>query len=248
MINLFFPLLHKLDAWLLVFPLVVRVVIHGLLCGVCAMALYRLLSNQRAIARLKAEARELRSSMLRIDQDPSVYAQAMRRNLAVAFALLGRALPPALLAAVPTLIVSCWLAAFHGYALPESGAVPIQVDPPLRDFVIQPAIMAAPGQALALTADRSTAVVLYAAGQRVYQGRPFNPPVTTLAKRGWWNAVLETVNGYLAPDAPIREIRLRLSRKRLVPGLPDFLAGWETPFFLGLFVAALGLKFALRIE
>jgi hypothetical protein len=50
------------------------------------------------------------------------------------------------------------------------------------------------------------------------------------------------------PGAGIDSIFIDLPRRHLIDSLPYWLAGWEGPYFLAILVAALALKFGLKIE
>lgn len=99
-------------------PLVWRISLWGLFAGFAAMAIYAFASNQKAISDLKKENKELRSRMLSVESR-SEYTALAGKNLKASVRLLGRVIVPALLSALPVLVIAGWLDAYHADALPE---------------------------------------------------------------------------------------------------------------------------------
>jgi hypothetical protein len=253
MINALFPSLTAVDglfAW--VFPAALRVLIWGGIAGALAMLVYRFTSNQTAIARLKAETRDLRRRMLDPELEQSEFARLIRVNLKTSFSLLGKTVLPGLYSTVPVLLIATWLNAFYAYTTPANGdPVTLHVEPDAAAVAIEPASRVAGrnGTGWAITsAPANEALTIVAAGVTAYTGSPFSPPVPEIAKRQWWNALLASEAGYLNPEAGIHRIVIDLPRRRLIGGLPGWLAGWEAPYFLGILVLAVALKFSLEIE
>jgi hypothetical protein len=248
MINVLFPALNWLDAALKeVFPLVVRLVILGLVCGAMSILIYLALSNQERIAALKREGREIRSRLL--SAEPNEFAKLVGRNTKVSGLLLGRVLLPSLISALPVIVVAAWLAIYHNYQVPAD-AVAVRANPPQQHTVIRVG-----DKAYGLPADgspvevsfRHAPVVLEVDGRAVYTGS-LDPPVGSVTKRLWWSPLLENPSGYIDREAQVDEIQFSLPIKRVVPGVPNILAGWELPFFLSVFLSALGLKLLMRVH
>jgi hypothetical protein len=253
MVNAVFPALTAVDGLFASFlPALLRVLVWGAIAGALAMLVYMLTSNQTAIARLKAETRDLRRRMLDPDLEQSEFARLIRVNLKASFSLLGKTLLPGMFSTLPVLLIAAWLSAFYAYAMPPNGeSVRLHVEPPVTALAIEPANRAARKDDTdwAITppiADETLTIV--AAGVTVYAGNPFAPPVPEITKRQWWNALLASEAGYLNPEASMDQIVIDLPRRQLIGGLPDWLAGWEAPYFLGILVVAAALKFGLRIE
>lgn len=253
MVNALFPALTAVDGLFASFlPALLRVLVWGAIAGALAMVVYMLTSNQTAIARLKAETRDLRRRMLDPDLEQSEFARLIRVNLKASFSLLGKTVLPGMFSTLPVLLIAAWLNAFYGYAVPPNGeSVRLHVEPPVTAVAIEPAnrVAGRDGTDWAITsplADGTLTIV--AAGVTAYAGNPFAPPVPEIAKRQWWNALLASEAGYLNPEASIDLIVIDLPRRHLIGGLPDWLAGWEAPYFLGILVVAAALKFGLKIE
>jgi hypothetical protein len=252
MVNALFPALTVVDGLFASFmPALLRVLIWGGIAGALAMLVYKLASNQIVIARLKTETRNLRRRMLDPDLEQAEFARLMRMNLKTSFSLLGRTLLPGMLSTVPVLLIAAWLSAYYGYGVPPNDQpVRLHVEPPVT-VVIQPANGVAERDGddwIIASSPANETLTVVAAGATAYAGNPFAPPVPEIAKRQWWNALLASEAGYLTPDAAIDLIVIDLPRRLLIADLPDWLAGWEALYFLGILVVAIALKFALRIE
>jgi hypothetical protein len=252
MVNAIFPALTAVDGGLAFLPALLRVLIWGAAAGVLAMLVYMLTSNQSAIARLKAETRNLRRRMLDPDLEQPEFARLIRTNLKSSFSLLGKTLLPAVISTVPVLLIAAWLNAFYGYAMPPNGArVTLHFEPRVAGIAIEPETMARSlGDAVwAVTPPAAgETLTIVSSGATAYVGNPFAPPVPEVAKRQWWNVLLGSEAGYLAPDANVDRVVFGLPRRRLVDGLPEWLAGWEASYFVGILVAAVALKFGLGVE
>lgn len=253
MLNAIFPILSAVDGlFAAVLPAVGRVLLWGAIAGALAMSIYRLTSNQSAIARLKAQARDLRRRMLEPELEQPEVGRLVRANLKASFGLLGKTLLPAILSTAPVLLVAVWLDAFYGYVVPPGGApVRLHIEPPGAAVAIEPADRMASvedAELAVIPPPAGEALTIEVAGITAFAGNPFVPPTPVLTQRQWWNAWLGNPVGYVNPQAGIDEIALDLPRRRLFGGVPDWMAGWEIPYFLSIFVAALALKLGLRIE
>jgi hypothetical protein len=253
MVNALFPALTAVDGLFASFlPALLRVLVWGGIAGALAMWVYKLTSNQAAIARLKAETRDLRRRMLDPDLEQAEFARLIRVNLKASFSLLGKTVLPGMLSTLPVLLIAAWLNAFYAYAVPPDGEpVRLHVEPQVTAVAIEPANRIAGREGTDWTirsplADETLTIV--AAGVTAYAGNPFAPPVPEITKRQWWNTLLASEVGYLNPEASIDQIVIDLPPRRLIGGLPDWLAGWEAPYFLGILVVAVALKFGLKIE
>ena len=93
----------------------------------------------------------------------------------------------------------------------------------------------------------SEKIVVMAGDKVVYSGTPLSPPTPALHKRRWWSFLLNSPAGYVVDDAPVDSIRLNLTKRQVVKCMPNWGQGWEFPFFVFVFVAALSIKLGFRI-
>ncbi|MBT3907223.1 MAG: hypothetical protein HN578_21250 [Rhodospirillales bacterium] len=235
MINALFPLLNGIDGLFsdaLTWP--VRVCIWGVASGALAMGVYALLSPQAAIRRLKDRARELRGSMLRPEFSETPFGPTARENLRVSFALLARTAGPTLIAALPVLVTAIWIDITHGYVLPEAGTLK----------VLTSEQESAPDVRLIVSSGKT--LIVMAGHQKIYEGLVTATPF--LEKRHWWNSLVEAPAGYLVSDSPVEQVALNVRRRDVWARMAEWAAGWEAPFFMFVFAAALFFKFRYRID
>ncbi len=90
-------------------PATPRVAFYGVLSGAASMGLYAVAANQRKIAELKAELREIRAAMMAEEDELAEIGALLKRNLKLTLRLSGRVLGPSLLAALPVLVLAAWL-------------------------------------------------------------------------------------------------------------------------------------------
>jgi hypothetical protein len=235
MINALFPLLDGIDGLFsdaLTWP--VRVCLWGVASGALAMGVYALLSPQAAIRRLKDRARELRGNMLRPDFAETPFGPTARENLRVSFALLARTAGPTIVAALPVLVTAIWIDITHGYVLPEVGSLKVQSSETATAHGVR--LIVSSGKSIIVMADR----------QKIYAGPMGATPF--LEKRRWWNSLIEAPAGYLSPTSPVEQVALNVRRRAVWARMAEWAAGWEAPFFMFVFAAALFFKFRYRID
>lgn len=249
LLNQAFPALDALDGALAFLPAAVRVALLGALSGALAMALYWLLSPQAKIKARKVEIQDLRRQLQAAKDDLALTLRLSRRNLAASFALLGATLLPALLSSLPLLAVIAWLASRYAYELPAAGTpVPVAIEPAADGIAVAPPLLPSPGgMALAWPAAGAEPVRFSDAQGLVYAGPPAEVAASLVHKPRWWNRLLGNEAGYLRADAPIEAIRFDLRARRLLPGLPGWLAGWEAVYFAALIAASLLIKVRFKI-
>jgi hypothetical protein len=253
MSNGIFSLINSLDVALASFlPLLSRVSLWGLLSGAAATALYAFASNQKAISTLKQEIRELRRRLLAAESQ-SEYAALAGKNLQVSITLLGKVIVPALLSALPVVVIAGWMDTYHAYILPESpktvalSFVPatigtVEISPPEIVRIAKGLVT------IALPQIHPAIVSFSANGKAIYSGDPFMTPVPVIAKKSWLNWILPSSAGYVHPDSPVEEIHLDLPRRCFFKNLPSWASGWEVPYFFSVLVAALAIKLVLKIH
>lgn len=114
--DLFAPL-DWFDGLLSFLPLVLRVCMWGALAGGITMAVYMATSPQVLIYCLKQRTADLRRRMMDPDLESAAFWSLSAENLRVSLALLGRVTGPALLSALPVLLLAAWIDAVCGSAV-----------------------------------------------------------------------------------------------------------------------------------
>ena len=117
-----------------------------------------------------------------------------RRNLVVSLRLVGKVLIPSLASCLPVLLVALWLDFFQTYALPPVDT-PVRVEfrPKVKEIVPEPeASFVETDEELWVRPEQTTHAVSFSFdGHVFYSGTPGNPPTANIAKRSWWNSLVE---------------------------------------------------------
>lgn len=231
------PLLGWLDGRLTaVVPPSVSVAIWAAVAAVLSLELYRLVSPQTKIERLKLDAREAQRELGTYDGEFGGAAPLIRRTLALSLTRVAIVLPATLVAALPIVVLLVWLSNSYGHRFPGAGeAVTVDVPPPFE------------ARWLDAVAGEPSRVQARAPGGGVILDFPMTFPVPILHKRQWWNWLIANPAGYLPEDLRLDEVRLDLPRRELLAAGPVWSRGWEPVFLPVLFLVALAYKSARRI-
>ena len=252
MISRLFPALNTVDGWFAgLLPFVLRLMIWGALGGSLSILIYARLSPQASIKELKKKIRGLQRDMLGLDLEFADFMRLSKENLKTSLRLFAAVLGPGLVSVVPVLFLAVWIHACIAYEAPASldalavtaadGNVDLRVTS--ENTPDMPS-----GQNTGDVGPASSERIQVVAGEKViYSGTPLSPPTPVLHKRRWWSVLLSSPAGYLVDDAPVDSIQLNLAKKQALRWGPNWARGWELPFFVFVFIAALGLKLGLRI-
>jgi hypothetical protein len=222
-----------------VLPPLGRLTFWAVAAAAVSMTLYRFLSPQKRVARLKDEAAAARAELARYEGELRGMWPHAGRALALAGEQLRLALGPALVASLPVLALMVWLSTPYGHGLPPAGTIV--------------AIAALRGDATAI----ERAVTWPGAGERLAlrdpSGRqlltlPLPEPVPLIHQRQWWNSLVANPAGYLADDATVDRVVVDLPRRSYLWFGPAWLRGWEAIFLSGLVLASLAIQLAFRIK
>lgn len=238
------PLLNWIDGLLSSFlgpgP---RLAFWAVLGAVLSMLIYRLLTPQRRIAGIERITRRLRR---RLDQHEGELREGFSligKMLRLSLERLRLVVGPALVGALPIIFLVVWASTSFDAMLPRnSEEVTAKVVPSSYT-----AVVSRRGGAPDVSGSKLHVTALDRSGQ-VVESLPIKAPVTQIHKWTWWNILVGNPAGYLPSDGPVDLILLDLPRARYLPFGPDWLRGWEALFFGVTLLAALALKFALKIR
>jgi len=224
MINFIFPLFSAVDRLMAsAVPTLARICLWGALAGVLSVAIYAWLSPQDKIAGYKEQLKKYRRELMGNEElDFSEYMAISRKNLKTSMLFLCSAIGPALVSAVPVILILLWVHTALGYSAPEG----LSAEVPGKDIKLQLNMEA--GKVIVKTADRV-----------LYRGDPLNPPVPSVTAREWWNILLESPAGYLTDEAGVEKIRFNTRERRFVEFMPGWGEGVEFPYFVFVFITAL---------
>lgn len=252
LVNIFFPLFSGIDQAIAeILPLWLRVWIWGILAGGATILLYAFLSQQKAIAWLKARSRELRKEMIRSDISGQEFRGLVKENLRVSLTLLLRVFVPGLVSALPVLVVAFCVMISSGYSLPaEDDPLVLEIQSTEQPLRVQPSDLVlrnAEGKAWLKPEAKGQRITLRLQDERIYTGRIFEYALPAIEKRKWWHAMLGSPIGYLMPRAAVDQVLIGVAPARVVPEVPSWLARWEWVYFLGVFLGACITKWRFRI-
>lgn len=240
------PLLTWLDQQMAsLLPAAGRLVVWGLLAAALSMALYALLSPQRHLQRVRAQAVDTRRALDRFEGGFAEARPLMAAMFAASLKQLALVLTPAVLASLPLLFMLVWLYGAFGYVLPAAaGGIGLRTQPAGYQAAVQQSGI--PGN-LGLGAETMPSLVVHDGRGRVIDERPLTAPVTVLHKKQWWNTLIANPLGYLAPDSPLDAVEIDLPRREILSLGPWWLRTWEFVFFTTLVAVSLAIKMFFRL-
>lgn len=228
-----------------VIPPLGRLVLWGIVAALVSMGLYWALSAQERIAKTKAKLALSRQRLEAYDGDFADAGPLIGNLLRTALRQVGLVAWPAILSSLPLLALICWLSTAYGYAYPAPGVIPaIQTMPSqlrtkwiegARDETV-PEYRPPPH---ILVADRN---------QKIVADVSLLAPVPAIHKWQWWNALIGNPLGYLPNGAAVDWIEVALPNKEYLGFGPQWLRGWEVPFFISLITVSIVVKVWWRID
>ena len=252
MLNYLFLFYNSVDGFLALFlPGLPRTCLYGATSGALALFLFAVFSNQAKIRSLKSDTKRLRKLILDTKLHPREVIKLSRKNLTLSLNLLNVVFWPCIISSIPPIFTLLWLSAYHSYALPANGVnVTFSVTPEVPKLRIEYSDIGRDfgdgKRELAVEAGRS--IRLGIEGRTAYEGIITDPPVKEVRKKHWWNFLIEDGAGYIRSEAPVETIVFDFPRKRFIEHGPIWLATWELPFSLSLFISAITTKYMFGIE
>lgn len=230
------PLLEGADKGLgMLLPAPAVLALWAAVGAVLSLELYRFVSPQQYISRIRHQVDQARRQLARHEGDMDEAWPLLKSMLGLSFKRVAVVMPATLLGAYPILALLVWLSSAYGYRYPVDGeTVNVKVAPPMQarwQGERQP-----PGiQVL----DRGGQVILEA---------PLTEPEPVLHKWAWWNLLAGNPAGYLPSNGPVEEIIVGLPKREFITAGPTWLHGWEAVFLPVMLLVALVYKSLRRIE
>lgn len=248
----FVAVIETLDAGIGgVVPPLGRLIIWAVIGSGVSMGLYRFLSNQEKIARLKAQLAETRRAIAAYEGEFDGIRPLLAHSIGLSLRQLAAMLVPAVIASLPLLLILVAIATTYGFVLPSPGEpVNIEVAPEPTGTGWSP-----PGAGIGIEngwrvnwpSVDSELHLMDEQGNRLLT-LPFQARVRTLHKRAWWNLFWGNPLGYLPAISNVDRIEIDLPRHLYLGFGPAWLGRWEVVFFAVLTVFSLGIKVAFRIH
>jgi hypothetical protein len=231
-------------------PVVARLVVWGVVAGILTMATYALLAPQGKIK----ETRQIMKGHDRMaalkSEDIKEVLSASWQQLRLSFRVLRMMFGASMISGFPVLFILFCVDFQYGYQTPSPGdLVPVSA----LTATEQPTAMYQ-GDGTAVGTDigwpaPETPLTLAAADKTTVFSGPLNKAgLGVLHQHRWWNYILGNPAGYLADGGQVDYVAFTHQRQVIIAALPDWLAGWELPFFLILVVTSLSIKAIFRIQ
>lgn len=230
-------------------PDALRVLAWGALAGVAGMALYRWVSPQQRLAAVRAELAVAQRALMDYDGDLSGLWPRLRRQFALALRQLLLTLGPSLLAGLPVILMWTWMMQRFDHVPPQAGepvAVRVEpVQPGLRwmPLSLQPDAQGrvqltwpAPGASLQLQDEH---------GRELARIDATTPPL--LLQPGSLDWLFGRGQARLTVGGALQAVQVELVPRRFLPGLPGWLAGWETLYIAATIAASLFFRWRWRL-
>jgi hypothetical protein len=228
-----------------------RLIAWGCLMGVLLMVLYRLISPQRKLAAIKAEAAAARRQIAGFDGEFDQLTPLIRRSLRLSLQQIVWILLPAIVASLPLIACLMWLYSAYSFIIPAPReTIVVTVSPSSEP------ISAEPDDSLTRAGD-AWQLSWPQAGSRValrdQTGRTLAHPGDQAGSRivepfQWWDRLIGNPAGYIPSGSPIQRLEFHFSEAEILSIGPAWLRGWEAPFFLALIGVSVLLKVVFRIE
>ena len=219
-----------------IIPAPFSIALWAVLGGVVCLELYRVISPQERITRIKRDARSAQEELAAYDGEMEGAWPLMKSMLGLSLKRVGIVVPATLVAAYPVIALLVWMSSAYGHVFPARGEqVEVDVAPPLKAQLLN-------------SGAGVPHIEASGPGGDVLLDLPMAAPVPVVHKRQWWNWLMENPAGYLPDDAPVDEIRVDLPERELFTIGPAWMRGWEAIFLPVLFVAALSYKITRHID
>ncbi len=229
-----------------------RLIGWGCVMAIVSMALYRLVSPQRKIATLRAEAATARQQLATFDGEFEQLMPMVRRSLLLSMRQIGWIFFPALLASLPLVACLVWLDSAYSFQTPSAGQqIALTALPDGANVRAQPeaALAQGPhgllltwphdGESVTLLDERGTSIAALVAGR---------PGADIIEPRLWWNSIIGNPMGYLPEGSPVTRLQFAFQELQVVGEEPAWYTGWEAPFFATLIALSILIKVVFRIE
>lgn len=230
-------------------PDALRVLVWGALAGVAGMALYRWVSPQQRLAAVRAELAVAQRALMDFDGDFAGLWPRLQRQFALALRQLLLTLGPSLLAGLPVILMWTWMMQRFDHVPPATGEpVCVRVEPVRTGLRWMPQQLVPDAQGrvqLPWPATGEAALLLDEHGRELARVDATTPSL--LLQPGGWDWLFGRDQARLPPGGELQAVHVELAPRRFIPGLPAWLAGWETLYIAATIAASLLLRWRWRL-
>ncbi|MEX0345460.1 MAG: hypothetical protein AB3N20_11095 [Rhizobiaceae bacterium] len=243
----FNPLFTTVDSTLSFLPVWARLILWGVLAGLCSMAIYRRISAQGRLNELAAEIQSIRQKLKTLDVSEPAYRGLVTQSLRLGGKRLGISLLPALVSALPVIFLAIWVEANYALSKPEPNSVAaILVDSP-DSITINGGQKLAAGWLINWPHEGETLAVTDSGGNLIYEITHQSSPGLA-AVPGVMKLLFGANAGALPDGSTVDTLVIETAPRALFAEHVVFPHQWAIPFFMALLLASLGMKFVLRIK
>jgi hypothetical protein len=246
------PVFQWLDSLLLEgLPATGRLAAWALLASMISMGLYRLLSPQKKIRRIRQESGIARRAVMRYEGDFGGLLPLINYSLALSLKHLGSVLMPVVLASLPVLSLLVWLSTAYGHRFPGDGQeVEILLFPETVEVTWTASHRDARARGVWQVVWPASGEVTHLRGQdgRLLLSLPLDVPVPIIHKPQWWNKLIDNPAGYLPAESSLEKAILGLPKQEILDFGPVWMRSWEVPFLTLLVAFSLTFKWLFRIQ
>ena len=116
------PLLHWVDEQITrIIPAPVAIALWAVLGGIVCLELYRIVSPQERISRIKRDAKAAQEELAAYDGEMEGAWPLMKSMLGLSLKRVGIVIPATLLAAYPVIALLVWMSSAYGHVFPARG-------------------------------------------------------------------------------------------------------------------------------
>lgn len=231
-----------------------RIAFFAALASVASMWLFKRLSNQDELARLKQKIKEVQKTLVGKDGENSDLKTHLQQNLRLTGRQLWLSFWPALVASIPVLFLLAFSSNQFGVEAAKAGS---------RVYVTPIGLQGSPTeyQWLGVNAQwdaRKKAWTFYQPGpgqsaslmlgEQELLKLPTALPTRILHKKYGWNILLGNPAGYLDANATIERFEFNTPTQVIINWGPGWMRGWLFAFMLFLVLFSVAIKRIWKIE
>ena len=252
-LNPVLALVDRLLAGLSLAP-VWRIAVFAALGSLVSMLLFKKLSNQAELAKLKQEISQVQKDLVRSSDENGSLGKVLRRNLGLSGRQLWLSFWPALVASIPILFLLVFCSNQFGTEAMDSGArvyvMPVELDGSPGDYrwIDINAQWDARKKAWTFYQPEpgKTAVLMRGAEPQLIV--PTVVPTHVLHKKQWWNFLIANPAGYIDDNASAERFEFNTPTQVIINWGPKWMRGWLFAFMLFLVLFSVAIKIVWKIH
>ena len=241
------PLWFAIDGAGSFLPPLARLMMWGALAGWLSILLYKMISPQARLSALCSETKGIKQTLKVMDTNDEAYKTLIFKALSMNFRRFGMSLIPALISALPVLLLVTFLDAQYGLTKPEPGQPVAILAESGSDINPGQGQKFSKGWVISWPHPENSVTVRDADGNDILQITS-TTQVGVASKAGLMRYLFGAPAGALPPKSRVESVFLESTPRDLIQSNLVFPYQWTIPFFLAVVMASLGIKFTMRIS